>query len=352
MSARANGQAATVAFVGDLMLGRNVSQALVSGLTAAELWGDTLEILTSVDAVIGNLECPISETQERWVDGIKAFRFRAEPCAVDALASANIRCVALANNHALDCGASGLRDTRSILSAAGIAYAGAGANTIEAMTPAIFDAGGLVIGVYAVTNTLFEFAATPDRAGTFHVPIRTNKAMTALLSALAGDLRRRRVDHAILSIHWGPNWRWWPPLRYRAFARLAIETGFDVIHGHSAHVVQAVEYYGPGLILYDTGDFIDDYWVFPGFRSDRSFIFIVDIRRGTTPRLKLVPVSLSTCRVRLTKGRETIAIGEAMVRRCRGFTVDLFSEGNGLTALPVEGTMLNGQIAQTAVGLL
>jgi poly-gamma-glutamate synthesis protein (capsule biosynthesis protein) len=49
-----------------------------------------------------------------------------------------------------------------------------------------------------------------------------------------------------------------PPERFRAFARWLIDRGFDVVHGHSAHVFQGVEAYDGGLILYDTGDFVDD----------------------------------------------------------------------------------------------
>ena len=44
-----------------------------------------------------------------------------------------------------------------------------------------------------------------------------------------------------------------------------------MIHGHSAHLFQGIEFYKGKLILYDTGDFVDDYQVDPLLRNDRSF---------------------------------------------------------------------------------
>ena len=77
----------------------------------------------------------------------------------------------------------------------------------------------------------------------------------------------------VLSVHWGPNYRWWPPHRYRRFAREAVNLGVDIVHGHSAHVLQAVEFHGNGLILYDTGDYMEDF-----------------LRRTGIPQRPLLPV--------------------------------------------------------------
>ena len=119
-----------LAFVGDLMLGRKVSAQLLAGRPPKAFWGDVLPHCLAADAVIGNLECPISDTQERW-RGIKAFRLCASPRVVEILAAGNVKCVSLANNHLLDCATEGLIRTRDHLARAAIAHAGAGMNLAE-----------------------------------------------------------------------------------------------------------------------------------------------------------------------------------------------------------------------------
>ncbi|TXL82166.1 hypothetical protein FHP25_00230 [Vineibacter terrae] len=47
----------------------------------------------------------------------------------------------------------------------------------------------------------------------------------------------------------GPNMRRSPNRRFRAFARAVIDDGIDIVHGHFAHVVQAIERYGHAIII-------------------------------------------------------------------------------------------------------
>lgn len=325
-----------LAFVGDLMLGRKVTAQLRAGKPPAAFWGDVRPHCFASDAVIGNLEAPITATERRW-RGIKSFRFSADPRAVEILLAGNVKCLSLANNHILDCALEGLLDTRRHLAEAGIAHAGAGANLAEAMAPAVFRANGVDIGFVSITDTMRPFAAHATRPGSCFLPIRTDRATLARLRDQAAELRRRGAAVAILSVHWGPNLRWWPPRRYRRFARAMIEAGFDIVHGHSAHLLQAVEFHHSGVILYDTGDFIEDFWVFPGIRTDRSCLFVVEYAGVRPPSLKLVPVRLTPGTVRLATGAEAAAIRATMLRRCEGYAVSLMRDGNGLLATATRG---------------
>ena len=314
-------------FAGDLVLGRRVSAKLEQGFPAADMWGDLRPHMTAADAMIGNLEGPITRHAKRW-PWPKAFYFRADPLAVAALTAGNFRCLALANNHMLDFRAEGIAETRQHLADAGIAFAGAGAGAAETREPAIFDAGGRRIGFVSITNTVPAFAATDTRAGTCYWPIRTDRDTLGRLAGLVLGLRRRGAEILVLSIHWGPNYRWWPPPRYRSFARRAIELGFDIIHGHSAHLLQAAEFHGTGVILYDTGDFIDDFWPVPGLPTWRSFLFLIETKPGGPPALTMIPATLGTGTVAVASDAEARLIRDGMVRRCRGYAIDL-AETNG-----------------------
>ncbi len=324
--------AVQLGFVGDLVLGRKVNRKLLDGFPPAAIWGDVRPRMLAADAVIGNLEGPVTTHTTKW-HRWKAFYFRADPSvAIPTLEAGNFRCLALANNHLLDFAGDGLLDTRRRLAEAGIAFAGAGANHAEAAAPAMFAAGGLRIGFVSITNTVPPFAARADRPGTNFWKIRSDRATLGRLAGLIHDLRRGGADLIVLSIHWGPNYRWWPPKRYRVFARKAIELGVDIVHGHSAHVLQAVEFHGRGVILYDTGDFMDDFIVGPGFRSDRTCLFLVEAGPGRVYALRMVPVSLTPGEAHIAAGREAAIIRRDMIRRCRGYAVDIREEGGELEA--------------------
>ncbi|HTS94052.1 MAG TPA: CapA family protein [Stellaceae bacterium] len=318
-----------LALVGDVMLGRGVS-ALLSSRETHSFWGDVLPVLRSADAVIANLESPITEAASEWRRSWKAFRFRAAPLAVEVLQAANVRCVNLANNHALDYDEHGLQETLDRLDAGGIAHVGAGRNLAGAVRPSLLDAGGTQVGVIGMTDTMPEFAAGPRRAGTNTLRIDDKAASLGLIALQIRELRRTGAETVVLSVHWGPNLRTSPPSRFRRFARAAIELGVDIVHGHSAHLVQGVERWSGGLILYDTGNFLDDYWVFPGIRIDRSFVFLVELRKGKPARLSMRPVKLKRGRVDLATGSDFIATVEAMRRRSKPFATPLVRTPQGL----------------------
>lgn len=75
-----------------------------------------------------------------------------------------------------------------------------------------------------------------------------------------------------------------------------------------------MEIYDGKPILYDTGDFIDDYAVNPELRNDWSFLFKVSVEEGRFTRLDLTPVKLSYARVDLAKGDERERIVDRMKR--------------------------------------
>ena len=72
----------------------------------------------------------------------------------------------------------------------------------------------------------------------------------------------------------------------------------------------------------------------PGFRSDRSFLFEVEAAAGQRPTLKLLPVSLTPCEVNFAKGAEAETIRERMIRRCRGYNAAFTPDGDALLVAP------------------
>jgi poly-gamma-glutamate synthesis protein (capsule biosynthesis protein) len=107
-----------------------------------------------------------------------------------------------------------------------------------------------------------------------------------------------------------------PSPLFQAFAHAAVEDGADLIYGHSAHTFQGVELYQGRLILYDTGDSLDDYAVDPILRYDWSFLFLAEIDAGQVRSLRMIPVRLDYAQANLAVGLEFEAIVDRMRRQC------------------------------------
>lgn len=311
------GRQVTLAIAGDVMLGRLVNEVLLSRKDPEYVWGDVLPQIRQAEAFLVNLECALTSHQERWHDHgrYKAFYFRSEPEHVEVLGRAEVSFASLANNHVLDFGVPGMRETVRVLDRAGIAHAGAGQTLAEARMPARIHAGELRIAVLAFADHPEEWAAAESAPGIDHIDISMGPAgLGAVSAAIAGV--RDEADLLITSLHWGPNMRASPSKEFRDFARAVIDAGADIFWGHSAHVAQAVEPRNGKLILYDTGDFVDDYAVDADLRNDLSALFLVRLDGARVDALELLPVLIANEQVNVATGAARDRFTAAFTARC------------------------------------
>lgn len=301
-----------IGFTGDIMLGRLVNEYFRD---CEYLWGDVLPILQETCFNIANLENAFTNRGEAVP---KTFNFRVDPLLAECLKTANIAAVNLANNHVLDFGEEGFKDTIDALDEAGISHAGVGFNIEEARAPAIIHKGGLRIAFLGATDNEPGWAASDGMGINFVSP----EDLTSLKEEV--KKARKEADLVIASLHWGPNMRERPAEVHIKAKRALIEVGTDVIHGHSAHVFQ-VEKYKNGLILHDLGDFVDDYAVDSDHRNNWSFFFIV-----TPEKLEIIPIVISEMQVNLARGAEKEEIVSRMKRLSEEFGTVLKETERGL----------------------
>jgi poly-gamma-glutamate capsule biosynthesis protein CapA/YwtB (metallophosphatase superfamily) len=307
----------TLALTGDVMIGRGVAEAVDRRLLRPEeLWGDVVPLLDAADLRIINLECPLTNHEQQWTRTPKRPHFRAPPSAIETLRAAKIDACSLANNHTMDFEERGLLDTLEHLDAAGIRHAGAGRDREEAAAPVVLDVPAERrthrVALLAFTDIEPPFAAGTERPGTNYLPVSLEPEVLGRVEGAVSAVRELGADTVVFSNHWGPNWVLRPKRIFHRFARAVIDRGVDVYYGHSAHVFQGVELYRGKPILYDTGDFIDDYAIHPELRNDWSFLFRVSVEGGSFARLELSPVKLRYARVGLATGEERKEILDRM----------------------------------------
>ncbi|HEY5683473.1 MAG TPA: CapA family protein [Sulfuricaulis sp.] len=274
-----------IAAVGDIMLG---------GTAAPELrnfgydypFEQTQGILKQAQIVFGNLEGPLTDAGAPATN--KQYVFRSPPEKVaPALARAGFNVVSLANNHTLDYGPEGLADTRAALDRAGIGYVGAGRNLAEARRPLYMVVDGVTIAFLAYSLTFpEEFWAGPDSPGTAFGHERFVRA----------DVKaaREKADIVVVSFHWGQEGK--TELRdYQVqLGHAAIEAGASAVLGHHPHILQGVERYQHGVILYSLGNF-----AFGSYSNTatRSAIALLTFRDARWQTLRLFPLNVKNAEV-------------------------------------------------------
>jgi poly-gamma-glutamate synthesis protein (capsule biosynthesis protein) len=303
---------------GDLMLGRLVNETIAS--EGSEYPMEALAPLTrAADLFFVNLECAISPQDARFSGAPKKFYFRADPLAAKVLQHTGVDLVSLANNHALDADYGGLIDTIDILEAMGIAHAGAGADIEEASQPAIVRTNGQTIGVLSYGDHQGDFLATKKRPGIRYVDLadpQTHDELAEEVAALSA-----RVDHVVVAFHWQPNWV--PSVKepYRRLARQLANAGARVIWGHSPHHFQGVEWIGRTVVIYSSGDFLNDYATDEEFRNDRQLLFEVVLTKeadegGVVSSLRALPIELEFTRTRPATGEVSDWIEARFIDMC------------------------------------
>ncbi|MBZ0141244.1 MAG: CapA family protein [Pseudorhodoplanes sp.] len=253
----------TIVLAGDAGFGSDPRGSAKAGVFYA--YPDpTAPIAREIDGDLNlvNVETVVSDRSDLAADGkgqTRPFNFRMHPAGLRHLVSRGFNLLSLANNHSMDFGTPGLKETlrhvdalrgKGVLAAAGI-----GMTRDEAAQPALVEIKGAKIAFGAigiVTNNLERHRAGASQPG--QIAYRFDDDFREVLRRL----HEAPAAFRILSIHYGyegkvradslqlAQWR----------GEAAQRTGIDLIVGHHAHVARGVEMAGKSLIFYGLGNFL------------------------------------------------------------------------------------------------
>ena len=195
------------------------------------------------DFILANLEAPLTTHGTPRAD--KKFNFRTDSRVLDLFDSRFV--VSLANNHIMDFGESGLRDTIESLRERGIPFAGAGPTLEQAGRPAILESGAGKLGVVCAADPRYQPAGS-DSAGTC-------PARPGLIRELLQDLGRS-VDFSAVSLHMGMEYVPVPTPGMLALGNQCLEAGARLVVFHHAHCLSGWTRDERGLIIWGAGNFL------------------------------------------------------------------------------------------------
>ncbi|MCW5748072.1 MAG: CapA family protein [Alphaproteobacteria bacterium] len=326
-------------------LAESRSGPIARAVDADYVWGAALDVLARCrpDVRIVNLETSITRSA---TPAPKGINYRVSPENAACLSALAPDCCVLANNHVLDWGHAGLRDTLAALQRLGIATAGAGLDAAQAAAPACLDVAGkarVLVFAFAAesSGTPREWAADDAMPGVHVLPDLSE----ATAARIADDINRQRQprDVVVVSLHWGSNWGYEVTGAQRRFAQALVErAAVAIVHGHSSHHPRPIEVHRDRLVLYGCGDFLNDYEGIGGyeeFRGDLVLMYVADVRvtDGTLIALELVPLRLRRFQLMRPSAQDVDWLRHTLERACRPCGTAIVPLASGRFALSWTG---------------
>ena len=223
--------------------------------------------LGRADLAVVNLETAVTN---RGVAVPKEFTFRAPPAAFAALRGGSVDVASMANNHGLDFGEQGLRDSLAAAKRYRFPVVGIGTNAKRAYAPYRTTVNGQRIAVIGATQVLDDELVSAWTAGPGKPGLASAKDVPWLLEAVREA--RRTSDTVVVFLHWGVELMACPSSDQRKLARQLVRAGADIVTGGHAHRPQGAGRMGRSFVSYGLGNFV---WYGTSELSTRTGVLFV-----------------------------------------------------------------------------
>lgn len=249
-----------------------------------EIFGDLQVDIAEADLSFLNLETPLC------INGkpIKKSgpNIRAHPDCIHAILDAGFNAVGLANNHVLDFGVEGLKETMAACRGVGLPTCGAGKNLKEAQVPLILERKMVKVAFIAVAEHEFSIAGTAAMPGS--APLDPIDNTTQIEDAV------KKADFVFVIVHGGNEYFPYPRPGLRKICRFFIDRGADAVLCHHVHVPGAYEFFKGKPIVYSLGNLIFDTSK-PPISWDKGYTVNLDyhVKTKALTKFEILPYSQS-----------------------------------------------------------
>jgi hypothetical protein len=242
------------------------------------LWRGIEGVVSAHDVSAVNIECPL--TGSKFAGAKTGMSLRADPRCARGISAGGFNVATLANNHILDMGAVGLRDTLHALGEAGVETVGAGLDLTDATRPLTLEVNGVSIAILAFAEREFSTASETGPGAWPLDPIDNHYQIAEA---------RRHADYVIVSLHGGNEWFPLPSPQMVKTCRYLVDSGASAVVSHHTHVASGIEIFGGAPIVYGTGNFLFEWPITMPAAWYRGNMVSLTFRLGHRVGVELIP---------------------------------------------------------------
>ena len=226
-------------------------------------------VFRGADLAVVNLETAVTN---EGAPASKTFAFRTPATAFAALRGGGVDVASMANNHGLDYGVQGLRDSLAAARRYRFPVVGIGLNAKQAYRPFRRTINGQRIAVIGATQVLDDHLISTWTAGPGKPGLASAKDVPRLVQEVRAA--RRTSDTVVVYLHWGIELEQCPSSDQRTLARQLVAAGADVVVGGHAHRLQGAGRLGKALVGYGLGNFV---WYGTSELSTQTGVLLVTV---------------------------------------------------------------------------
>lgn len=226
----------TITAAGDVTMGNHMEQGYDATFRQtydnaedkSYFFENVADIFREDDLTIVNLEGVLTFSEEH--EEGRTYNIKGDPEYAYLLSDASIEAVSMGNNHRLDYGEEGSRDTVAALEEAGVAWA------YDSYT-GIYESQGIKIGWVSINEA------------------SQGQYVENLLKKGIAKLKEEGAQLILACCHWGTEREYYPEDYQKELGRKCIDWGADLVIGHHPHVLQGIDQYQGKYIVYSLGNF-------------------------------------------------------------------------------------------------
>ena len=269
--------------------------------------------LEGADFAIANLETTLTGPAYPWA-GYPVFN--TPPEFARDVKAVGFDALTHANNHSLDYGEYGLKQTSEALERYGVPHTG------TSRTPAERES---ILVVNVAPN--IKMAVLAYAYGTNGIPLPQPWSVNMLdPERIAADVKRARalpdVDLVAVALHMGEEYARRPNEQQESYVNLCLQAGADIILGDHPHVIQRAEMRRQvdaaggerrQAVIYSLGNFISNQ---VGLERLAGLMLLIDVKKEqgltTVEQVSVVPTYVHTYWTNSTKRYRVVAVEKAM----------------------------------------
>jgi len=241
-------------------------------------------IISEKDVLFGNLETVLSISGKK---AEKAVSLSTDPGNVKYIKESGFDIISLANNHILDLGIEGFNNTLDVLYSNKIKFIGV-SNDKHIDKYQIIEKNNIKLGFLGY----YSFGFIDQKNNIFINGVDERNILSDIKEI------KTNCDIVIVSLHWGIEKVFYPSPNQIVLAHKLIEAGANIVLGHHPHVLQGIEEYRGGIIIYSLGNFQFEFDQQECYRKDskrtnQTIVLSLSISKKGVEHYDIIPMKIN-----------------------------------------------------------